>query len=71
MEFLSECWQDVICVCLKKRGIDAMFSLLLIFKLSNITALFILLFHVKRCCFCAGAVAIRLPFIVLKAQGAR
>ena len=40
-------------------------------KLSSISALFILLFHVKRYCFCTEMVAIRWSFIVLKAQGAR
>ena len=71
MEFLSEFRQDVICVCLKRREADAMFSLLLIFKLSSISALFILLFHVKRYCFCTEMVAISWSFIVLKAQEAR
>ena len=71
VEFLSECWQDVICLCLEKRETDAMLSLLLIFKLSSISALFILLFHVKPYCFCADVVTIRWPSIVLKAQEAR
>ena len=61
----------MICACLEKRETDAIVSLLLIFKLPSVSALFILLFHVERFCFCADVAAIRLPFIVLKAQEAR
>ena len=56
---------------LGKAGTDVILSLLLIFKLSIISALFILLFHVKRYCFCTEMVAISWSFIVLKAQEAR